>query len=243
MLLTSPTARYNSRFRQPLSPLTMAPVLPSPTSTRHATASDAATSSPRYTVALRPGLRPWLLVGYLNIARYTEDRNNDNFDVPAAASLNELIDELALQELPLLDHRYTWTNSRDIPTLVQLDRAFINLGWGSRLFNSSLHPLIRTTSDHVPLLLSASSRAPKSQIFRYEKAWAFAPDYRALVASVWVQPQNRLPPRASLRLCNCNALKWVRAESKRWAKQRRRPAEVVSNCRRVLELLDLVEEL
>jgi hypothetical protein len=32
-------------------------------------------------------------------------------------------------------------------------------------------------------------------------------------------------------------------ESKRWAKQRRRPGEVVSNCRKVLEILDLVEEL
>jgi hypothetical protein len=41
----------------------------------------------------------------------------------------------------------------------------------------------------------------------------------------------------------CNALKWVRAESKHWAKQRRKPAEVVSNCRKVLKLLDLVEEL
>ncbi|KAK1694254.1 hypothetical protein QYE76_010951 [Lolium multiflorum] len=60
---------------------------------------------------------PWLLVGDFNIARYAEDRNNDNFDVPAAAALNDLIDELALQELPLLDRRYTWTNSRDTPTL------------------------------------------------------------------------------------------------------------------------------
>jgi hypothetical protein len=39
---------------------------------------------------------PWLLVGDFNIAQYAEDRNNDNFDVPTAASLNELIDELAL---------------------------------------------------------------------------------------------------------------------------------------------------
>jgi hypothetical protein len=180
------------------------------------------------------GADPWLLLGDFNIARYAEDRNNDNFDARAADSLNKLIDDLALQDLPLLDRRYTWTNSRDDPTLVRLDRAMINLAWGTRLFNSTLHSLIRTTSDHVPLLLTASSHTLKTQIFRYEKAWALHPEYRSLVASVWARPQNRLPPQASLRICN--TLKWVRAESKHWAKQRRKPAEVVSNCRRVLEL-------
>ncbi|XP_071685001.1 uncharacterized protein [Lolium perenne] len=139
----------------------------------------------------------WLLVGDFNIARYASDRNNDNFDAGAAESLNDLVDELALQELPLLDRRFTWTNSRADPTLVRLDRAFINLAWGARLFNSTLHSLVRNTSDHVPLLLTASSRAPKSQIFRYEKTWAFSPEYRALVASVWARPQNRSLPCAS----------------------------------------------
>ncbi|KAM0853524.1 hypothetical protein ACQ4PT_051018 [Festuca glaucescens] len=74
--------------------------------------------------------------------------------------------------------------ARADPTLVRLDRAFINLAWGARLFNSTLHSLVRNTSDHVPLMLTASSRARKSQIFRYEKTWAFSPEYRALVASV-----------------------------------------------------------
>lgn len=180
------------------------------------------------------GSDPLVLLGDFNIARCAEDRNNDNFDARTTGSLNDLIDDLALQELPLLDHRYTWTNSRDDPTLVRLDHALINLAWGARLFNSTLHSLICTTSDHVPLLLMASSRAPKTQIFRYEKAWALHPEYRSLVASVWARLQNRLPPQASLRICN--TLKWVRAESKHWAKQRRKPAEVVSNCRRVLEL-------
>jgi hypothetical protein len=79
---------------------------------RHAAASDETTSSlsssPSRTWALTPG-----------------------FDVHAADSLKELIEELALQELPLLDRKYTWTNSRDEPTPVRLDRALINLAWGA----------------------------------------------------------------------------------------------------------------
>jgi hypothetical protein len=93
-----------------------------------------------------PQFNLWLLVDDFNIARYADDMNNDNFDVRAADGLNELIDELALQEHPLLDRRYTWKNSRDEPTLVRLDRAFINLGWGVRLFSSTLHSLIPTVA-------------------------------------------------------------------------------------------------
>jgi hypothetical protein len=46
---------------------------------------------------------------------------------------------------------------------------------------------------------------------------------------------------ASRRLCNF--LKWAHAESKKWPKNRRQHEEVISNCRKVNELLDLVEEL
>ena len=34
-----------------------------------------------------------------------------------------LINELELQELELLGRRFTWSNERDAPTLVRLDRV------------------------------------------------------------------------------------------------------------------------
>jgi hypothetical protein len=49
-------------------------------------------------------------MGDFSIARFVKDRNNDNFDVRAADDLNAFIDELELQELPLLDRRFTWSN-------------------------------------------------------------------------------------------------------------------------------------
>jgi hypothetical protein len=96
---------------------------------------------------------PWLIVGDFNITRFAEDRNTDNFDTRAADDLNALIDDLELQELPLLDRRFTWSNGRADPTLVRLDRALINLPWGEHLFNTSLVSLLWNTSDHVPLWL------------------------------------------------------------------------------------------
>nr|TKW11035.1 hypothetical protein SEVIR_6G207600v2 [Setaria viridis] len=86
------------------------------------------------------------------------------------------------------------------PTLMRLDRAFINAAWGSLLFNSILSSLPRPVSDHVPIVVAASS-------------------------------QRRV-----------RSLKWVRAERKKWARERRRLTTVISNYRIVLALLDLLEE-
>jgi len=143
-----------------------------------------------------------------------------------------------LQELPLLDRCYTWSSQRELPTLVRLDYAFINAAWGAKLFNSTLHSLPRPTSDHVPLLVTASSSAPVAQVFRYEKAWGLDPAFRELVAQVWARPRNAVEePVGNLG----RRLKWVRAECKKWARHKARPNDTVTACRLVIELVDLLE--
>jgi hypothetical protein len=183
---------------------------------------------------------PWMLLGDFNMTRYSYDKNNDRFDAAVADSFNTIVDDLVLQELPLLDRRFTWSNNREVSTLVRLDRAFINPLWSDALFNSTLRSLVRNTSDHVSLLVEAVSRAPSSRIFRYEKFWAGCEEYKALVGDVWARPENQVPGAARHL---SRKLKWSRAESKKWACTRLQPSDVVSNCRTVISILDAVEEL
>lgn len=146
---------------------------------------------------------------------------------------------MLLDDLPLLDRRFTWSHNRQAPTLVRLDRALINTAWGQQLFNSTLTSLVRQTSDHVPLLLTATSTAPVSQVFRYEKHWAMREDYKELVSSVWASQVNQVPNSAQRVV---KKLKWVRARSKKYAKYLKRPKEVVEACQQVIQLLDIMEE-
>ena len=53
---------------------------------------------------------PWLVLGDFNVARAPEDKNNDHFNVSAAELFNDTINDLLLQELTLLDRRFTWSN-------------------------------------------------------------------------------------------------------------------------------------
>jgi endonuclease/exonuclease/phosphatase family metal-dependent hydrolase len=73
-----------------------------------------------------------------------------------------MIHSMALFELPLLDRLFTWTNGQDEPTLARLDRVFFNHAWNDCFPTSFLTSLSRPTSDHVPLVVTASTKIPKS---------------------------------------------------------------------------------
>jgi hypothetical protein len=99
---------------------------------------------------------------------------------------------------------------------------------------------VRATSDHVPLVVLATSKIPSSGVFRYEKGWALDPGYCSLVDHVWNRRCNQLPdPVARFS----KELKWVRAESKKWARARKKPDAVIAACRAAIQLLDQLEEI
>ncbi|KAM0929135.1 hypothetical protein ACQ4PT_001812 [Festuca glaucescens] len=181
----------------------------------------------------------WLLAGDFNIARRPEERNNGTFDAGLASAFNAVLDRLLVQEMPLLDCKFTWSNMREQATMVRLDRAFINLAWSTVLCDSALCSAVRETSDHVPMIVSASPRVPSSPLFRYEKGWAFYDEYRSLVSRTSTHHCNQLAD-PMLRLSK--KLKWVRAESTKWARSRFRPDVFISTCRAVSEFVDRLEE-
>lgn len=93
------------------------------------------------------------------------------------AKFNLVIDGLALIELPLLDHLYTWSNKRAMPTLARLDRTFINGGFAQLFPSFNLNSHLGSTSDHIPLILTAPTSNQKSFRFRFENAWLKHPTF------------------------------------------------------------------
>jgi endonuclease/exonuclease/phosphatase family metal-dependent hydrolase len=114
---------------------------------------------------------PWMLLGDFNLTRCPDDKNNDCFNASEANRFNDLINSLGLIEIPLVDRAYTWSNRRDVPTLVRLDRCFVNTDWDAVFPNTTLRSLTRFASDHVPILVSASTHVPRSACFRFENSW------------------------------------------------------------------------
>ena len=119
----------------------------------------------------------WLIIGDFNLVRFAHEKSSDNFNSVEADWFNDFINDLGLQDIPLLDRLYTWSNNQDSPTLCRLDRALVNLTWSSFFPDTTLSSCTRVTSDHVPLILHASTSVPKPSVFRFDNHWLKSPSF------------------------------------------------------------------
>lgn len=180
---------------------------------------------------------PWLLLGDYNLTREPSDKNNDHFNLSEARQFNDLINILALLEIPLVDRAYTWSNKRETPTLVRLDRCLVNLDWDLMLPNTCLSSLTRFVSDHVSLLLTATTKVPKGECFRFENTWLSHEAFKAKVKAAINGPVNGPASRFFVK-----RLKTCRSVCRSWARHLR-PIDRRENDTMILvDALDSLEE-
>nr|XP_051207036.1 uncharacterized protein LOC127322116 [Lolium perenne] len=179
-----------------------------------------------------------MIVGNFNLLRCPTDKNTPNFDLSLANAFNDSIRSLALFELPLLDRLYTWSNKRETPTLARLDRALFNQAWNLALPNSSLSSLPRPTSDHFPLLVTASTKIPRAACFRFENSWLKNPLFLPSTLPAWDSPLTIIDAAGDLAA----RLKSFRNAAKVWKCTHHFNPKFQNNCSFVIDLLDLFEE-
>lgn len=180
----------------------------------------------------------WLVLGDFNLIRFPYEKNNPNFDSVRAAAFNSLVNSLSWFELPLSDRLFTWSNKRSPLTLARLDRAFFNVAWDSLFPDSSLSSRPRTTSDHFPLLVSASTRIPASFRFFFERAWLLDPLFLPSILPSWSRAVNSRCAAGRLAAKK----KAVRFASKAWKRQHKFIPTADHDCKFVIDLFDFLEE-
>ena len=60
---------------------------------------------------------------------------------------------------------FTWSNKREHPTLVRLDRVLVNAHWHLAFVQSSASMVPSISSDHVPILVDFANVRTKSRFF------------------------------------------------------------------------------
>jgi hypothetical protein len=181
---------------------------------------------------------PWLLVGDFNSIKYPQERSTYNISANKAL-FNDSIREVSIQEIPLLDCSFTWSNLQSPPVHSILDRFFINASWDDILPDCNLISLPRTTSDHFPLRLEVASSIPKPNVFRYYNVWKFKPGFKDLVASHWPLEPVHSDVAGSLG----SKLKTLRKKVEIWKKSLQPDRAHLNAANQTLELIDWIEEL
>src|SRR3954463_15669024 len=97
-----------------------------------------------------------------------EKRNFPSGYVNDMFIFNEIIGHLGLLELPLKGRRFTWSNMQDDPLLEQLDWFFTYSNWIFVYPASQVHPLAKTTSNHVPCVVIINTTITEANILRFE---------------------------------------------------------------------------
>jgi endonuclease/exonuclease/phosphatase family metal-dependent hydrolase len=97
--------------------------------------------------------------GDFNIIRNRSEKNNDRFEERWSFLFNAVIDSLDLREIEMSGRKFTWANSRQIPTYEKLDRVLVSTEWEQRFPLATVVALSREISDHTPLLLDTGEKS------------------------------------------------------------------------------------
>jgi exonuclease III len=179
----------------------------------------------------------WMLVGDFNFYRSLSDRNKSGGNMNDIMIFNEVISNLGLLEIPLKGRKFTWSNMHSDPLLEQLDWVFTSANWISD-YPSTLLPMSRPTSDHIPCMIQIGTTIPKAQIFRFENYWVDHPGFMDLVKTVWAT--NVSASNSATRITT--KFKLLRAALKKWSRKLSNLNRLLKICNETLEILDALEE-
>ena len=73
---------------------------------------------------LCPG--PWLVIGDFNLILNAVNKSNANLGRRMMSKFVRLVDSNGLKELFLHGHLFTWSNEREVPALMKIDRALVD---------------------------------------------------------------------------------------------------------------------
>jgi hypothetical protein len=142
-------------------------------------------------IAIKPAAgTPWLIVGDFNLIYKATDKNNLDLNRRLMGKFRAALDQCELMEICLQNQKFTWSNERQSPTLVRLDRAFSNSDWEVMFPNFALHALSTGASDHTPILLTRQDIVPRKASFRFEDHWLHTVGFEEVVQEAWSRHQS-----------------------------------------------------
>src|SRR5690348_9053510 len=130
-------------------------------------------------------MQDWIMLGDFNFIRSPLDRNKPRGSVSDMMLFNDIIQHLDLVDIPFQDRHFTWSNMQDDPLLEKLDCVFTSISWSLSFPATSVLPLSRPISDHVPYVVRMDSHIPKASIFRFENFWIDFPGFYDTVKLHW----------------------------------------------------------
>lgn len=109
--------------------------------------------------------------GDFNAIRFIHEKNVTSRVTRNMQDFGSFVNECALQDSPLLNAKFTWTNGCDPPTLCKLDRFLVSNDWEDLYPRFFQEGISKIASDHWPIMLNTSKLNWGPSPFRFENMW------------------------------------------------------------------------
>ncbi|RVW55567.1 Transposon TX1 uncharacterized 149 kDa protein [Vitis vinifera] len=181
---------------------------------------------------------PWCLGGDFNVTLSQRDRSRQGSLNGAMRRFAQVVDDLALIDLPLQGGVYSWSGGRSNQTWARLDRFLVSQGWLDIFRGAIQCRLPRPTSDHFPILLKGGGMSWGPSPFRFENMWLKVDGFKELLREWWQEGER--VGRASFRMAA--KMKEMKEKIKVWNRDVFGRVEVnKSSALRQIEFWDRVE--
>ncbi|XP_042486110.1 uncharacterized protein LOC122066356 [Macadamia integrifolia] len=140
-------------------------------------------------LVVNPNL-PWSVIGDFNATLLSnEKRGSGRFNAKSAADFQSMVDTCLLIQVPSQGKMFTWTNNRRRGNVAAvLYRSFCNSKWLDMFKSTLQRVLLRSSSDHAPILVVSDSIARPGNIpFRFNNFWMEHDLFDNVIQDVWNQ--------------------------------------------------------
>ncbi|OMO88292.1 reverse transcriptase [Corchorus capsularis] len=159
---------------------------------------------------------PWLCAGDFNELISSAEKEGGALRSSRQMDLfKSVIDYCGFHELPVVGPLMTW-HRRIKGELVfeRLDRSFATESWWRKFGSSFEKHLISSASDHLPLLISISSRtqvfSKRKRSFKFEDMWCSHENFEKIVKDSWCSSSQEIASK--LADCSLALEQWNKTE-------------------------------
>ncbi|RVW30380.1 Transposon TX1 uncharacterized 149 kDa protein [Vitis vinifera] len=133
---------------------------------------------------------PWCIGGDFNVIRFPSERSRVGRLSGPMRRFSEVLDELALRDMPLQGGPYTWSGGLNGQSWSRLDHFLISEDWENHFSGVSQCTLPRPVSDHYPILLDGGGVRRGPIPFRFENMWLKEEGFKELLRGWWQDEQD-----------------------------------------------------
>ncbi|KAL4377916.1 hypothetical protein GQ457_02G007720 [Hibiscus cannabinus] len=187
---------------------------------------------------LEKNKQPWCVCGDFNAYLHPGEKCGGPVNVAAMDMFRRFLQESCLMDLPLKGGEYTWSNGRDTPTLVRLDRFLVNADFLSAFHYLEQCLLSKSISDHNAIALIFDERNWGPKPFKFFNYYL---DEEGFIEMVHSCIQNNAGNKRSLGVFHL--LKNVKGAIKDWNKSHcHSPGKSIKALEKEIHILELEQQ-